>query len=86
LPEKIIIVWLAFVPIGPLGTGKSTLSRRLTTTLPQLALEEALETAKTHHIVSLTKPRQMLVTFPSIALPRGELPHSRPVILKACWS
>jgi magnesium chelatase family protein len=48
--------------IGPPGTGKSMLARRLTTILPPLALEDALETTKIHSIVGLLKPGQALVT------------------------
>ena len=38
------------------------LARRLTTILPPLTLEEALETTKIHSIVGLLKPGQALVT------------------------
>ncbi len=48
--------------IGPPGTGKSMLARRLTTILPPLILEEALETTKIHSIVGLLRPGQALVT------------------------
>jgi magnesium chelatase family protein len=48
--------------IGPPGTGKSMLARRLTTILPPLTLEEALQTTKIHSIVGLLKPGQALVT------------------------
>lgn len=48
--------------IGPPGTGKSMLAKRLTTILPPLTLEESLETTKIHSIVGLLKPRQALVT------------------------
>jgi magnesium chelatase family protein len=48
--------------IGPPGTGKSMLARRLTTILPPLTLEESLETTKIHSIVGLLKPGQALVT------------------------
>jgi len=48
--------------VGPPGTGKSMLAKRLVTILPPLTLEEALETTKIHSIVGLLQPGQALVT------------------------
>jgi magnesium chelatase family protein len=48
--------------IGPPGTGKSMLARRLATILPPLTLEESLETTKIHSICGLLQAGQALVT------------------------
>ena len=48
--------------IGPPGTGKSMLAKRLPGILPPLTLEEALEVTRVHSIVGQLQPGQALVT------------------------
>jgi magnesium chelatase family protein len=48
--------------IGPPGTGKSMLAKRLPGILPPMNLEEALETTRVHSIMGLLQPGQALVT------------------------
>ncbi|HEX9900809.1 MAG TPA: YifB family Mg chelatase-like AAA ATPase [Candidatus Methylomirabilis sp.] len=47
--------------IGPPGSGKTMLARRLPTILPNLSIEEAISTTKVHSICGLLPPRVALL-------------------------
>ena len=48
--------------IGPPGSGKTMLARRIPTILPEMTLEEALETTRIHSVIGLLKRDTALVT------------------------
>jgi len=48
--------------IGPPGTGKTMLAKRIPSILPQMSLEEALETTKVHSIAGALEPHRALIT------------------------
>lgn len=48
--------------IGPPGSGKTMLAKRLPTILPRMSFEEALEATKIHSIMGLLKDNQPLIT------------------------
>lgn len=50
------------IMIGPPGSGKTMLARRLPSILPPMTLEEALETTRIHSVAGLLPPGQALVT------------------------
>jgi magnesium chelatase family protein len=47
--------------VGPPGSGKTMLARRLPSILPPLTLEEALETTKIHSVAGMLGPGQALI-------------------------
>ena len=47
--------------IGPPGSGKTMLTRRLVTILPRMTLQEAIETTRIHSVAGLTGAAQSLV-------------------------
>lgn len=48
--------------IGPPGAGKSMLAKRLSTILPPMSIEEALETTKIHSVAGKVKSEKGLIT------------------------
>ena len=50
------------IMVGPPGSGKTMMARRLPTILPPLTLDEALETTKIHSVAGLVEPGKSLVT------------------------
>ena len=55
--------------VGPPGSGKTMLARRLPTILPDLTLEEALESTKIHSVTGLLPPNTPLVATRSFRAP-----------------
>jgi magnesium chelatase family protein len=78
--------------IGPPGSGKTMLARRLPTILPRMSLEEALETTKIHSVAGLLPSGSALVATRPFRTPHhtisdagliGGGAHPRPG--EVCW-
>ncbi len=50
------------IMVGPPGSGKTMMARRIPTILPPLTLDEALETTKIHSVAGILSPGMALVT------------------------
>jgi len=78
--------------IGPPGSGKTMLAKRLPTILPDMTLEEALETTKIHSVAGLLPPDTALIATRPFRAPHhtisdagliggGHIPHPGEVSL-----
>ena len=59
--------------IGPPGSGKSMMAKRLPSILPPLTLEEALATTKIHSVAGLLNGKRGLITVPPFSSPHSTI-------------
>ena len=62
--------------IGPPGSGKTMLARRLPTILPKLSFEEALETTKIHSVAGLLDSQNFLVAQRPFRMPHHTISYA----------
>lgn len=55
--------------VGPPGSGKSLMARRIPSILPDMSLDEAIETSKIHSIAGLLGPERALVAMRPLRAP-----------------
>lgn len=61
--------------IGPPGSGKTMLAKRLSTILPDMTLEESIETTRIHSIAGITSARESLVATRPFRSPHHTTSH-----------
>lgn len=64
------------IMIGPPGSGKTMLARRIPTILPPLSLEEALETTKLYSVCGLLSCKEALVTKRAFRAPHHTISNA----------
>jgi magnesium chelatase family protein len=64
------------IMIGPPGSGKTMLAKRLPSILPPMAFEEALETTKIHSVAGILPPDAALVCVRPFRSPHHTISHS----------
>lgn len=64
------------VMVGPPGAGKTMLAKRITTILPDLSRQEAIEATKVHSIAGELKKRDVLIQQPPFRAPHHSISNA----------
>ena len=62
--------------VGPPGTGKTMLARRIPSVLPPLTLEESLDATRVHSVAGILSPRTPLITRPPFRSPHHNISYA----------